>query len=316
MNEQCTMYNATIYASNNIKFTNLLDIPTEQYLNINKVVLPIKDENKESLVICLGFIYENFTNLKKLKFAIEQEIGEVISNFNSLEDVTIDKNGPLQIINFLITDKYRNCLTNYLHDFFASIITDKIALLQKLSSVKVCFGNKYIRQKSLSPFSHKGNTAYVYKNNMTVFNFDDNLIIPLNVTKLNIVNAECYSQKILSSLEVGLTDLNITINENEIKILNSINLPPTVTKFNMSIYVLEDLFMDFDNQAFNEHIAKCVKIKNKTRKIIKLPHNCEFNINIEKMSISKPLFRNEPLSSNKYIKSFLETKYLFDDNTN
>lgn len=258
MSEQNTIYNASVYTTSNTKFANLLCVPVEQYLNVDKVVLPIKDDKRDNIVECLEFICKNFANLKKLKLVILQE----------------------------------KIYANIWFKSFDNIITNKIALLQKLLFIRVCFANKRIAgqyfygQSSGEAFYGKNNLTYSYMNDMIIFNSDDDLVIPANITKLNIVKGEKNLQKILNNFQLGLdlTDLTIAIDKNQMNLVNSLNLPSTITKINLFVCISEHKNMQIDKQAYSEYVEECINIKNEIEKMIKIPHNCELNIMIETVS--------------------------------
>lgn len=259
MSEQNTIYNASAYTINNKKFANLLCVPVEEYLNINKIVLPTKDENRKNVVQCLDFICENFVNLVKLKFVIVRG-----------------------------KDNDNICNESFFKSFvnIDEIMTNKIALLQKILFVRVCFRSKYTAerffygQSSCSALNSKNNLAYSYMNNMIIFNSDDDLVLPTNITKLNIVGGKYNLQKILNNFEMGLTDLTVTINKNQINLLNLLNLPSTITKINLFMCISEYKNIQIDKQEYGECVEEYVKI-NEIRSRIKIPHNCELNIMFE-----------------------------------
>ena len=261
MSEQNTIYNASVYTTNNTKFANLLCVPVEQYLNVDKVVLPIKDYKRENVVQCLEFICENFANLVKLKFVIVRE-----KNVDSICSKSFFKS---------------------FFKFFDDVITNKIALLQKILFIRVCFRSKYVAeryfygQSSRSALNSKKNLTYSYMNNMIIFNSDDDLVIPANITKLNIVKGEKNLQKILNNFQLGLTDLTIAIDKNQMNLVNSLNLPSTITKINLFVFISEHKNMQIDKQAYTDYVEECIKIKNEIEKMIKIPHNCELNIMFE-----------------------------------
>lgn len=277
MGELNTIYNASVYTTNNTKFTNLLCVPVEHYLSVDKVVLPIKDDNTDNIVECLEFICENFTNLVKLKFVIVRE-----------------KN---------VDDIYNKSLFIKSLD---DVITNKIALLQKLFLVRVCFANKYIAEKYLygassdKALSGKSNLTYSYMNNMIIFNSDDDLVIPANITKLNIVKGKKNLQKIFNNFQLGLTDLTIAIDKDKINLLNSINLPPTVTKINLFVCLSKDLYWDVEPQVIGENAEDFIKIKNEIEKIFKIPHNCGLNIMIEIVSNMEHTSESDDIDYNDF----------------
>jgi len=290
MDKHDSLYNAIIYIPDICKdvvtYKNLLDIPVDQYLNVSKVVMPMKNENLNNLDTCLKFICENLKNLRKLRFVMNGGINKVIPNRN----------------------------------FLANIMTNKIALLQNLRHIKISDENKnnskinfYDSSRFRTTLIQKRNLAYIYENNMIIFDSEDSLVVPCNITKLNIALSGNYSQKMLTALPIGLEKLNLTIYKDKINLLNSINLPPTMTNFNIKIYIPEHPWMYIYTPAFEDHIFECSKTRRETEKIIKkIPHGCELNITVDSLKY-KPLLENERLTENKSITEFIALELFVRD---
>jgi len=258
MDKDCEIYKADVYTTN-LKYNNLLEVPAVLYLDVQKVVIPSCPENKANIIACLEFVFKNFLNLKKLKFVLVRG-----TRLSKIDGKVYSLDGNVS--------------------FLDGIVTDKIALLQKLVSIRTCIANyniagqRFYGRTSNSMFSYESKT-YVCMNDMIIFNYGDGLTIPQNITKLNIVGLRSCSEKMLSNLEVELTNLTISMYIDEINLLKSLNLPPTTQKVNILVNV-ENVDYIIKYKTLEESEVHNIT-KNKIKNIIKLPHNCELNISIK-----------------------------------
>ena len=246
----------------NLKFNNLIDVPFEIYLNVNKVILTI--QHVIDITDLLEFICMNFKNLEKLKF------------ISVKKDEYCRKNGS-----FYPTEQNMNY---FLYSKLHKININKLALLEKLLYIRNCFANNFIKHRTYGIMSIKLYFGKIcsYMENMTIFSLPENFQMPSNIKKLKIMehNGDCEIIKILSNLKIGLTHLEIKISEFDIdSIFNFMNLPCTIEQFHVLLYVNNTDTYSFEKEINVSDLKKRIKKhKQNIKQIIKLPFGCKLII--------------------------------------
>ena len=251
----------------NLKFNNLTDIPIELYLDVNKVILTVQDFiNMSDSCINMGdlleFICMNFTNLEKIKFV----------------------------------DVHKHKYYHGMPVVFKAI--NKLALLEKLLYIRICFANKFLKYMTYGAMSVNVNVDKIcsYMENMTIFTFPndqftiDNFTIPSNIKKLKILEMSTFYTNILSNLKIGLTHLQIKIIDHHLdEILNSINLPCTMEELHVLVYI--NWMYGCSDEQTDEQII--IKHKKNIEQRIKLPFGCKLIITTHDSELSSTMSDDE-----------------------
>ena len=160
-------------------------------------------------------------------------------------------------------------------------IIDNIANLQKLTMFE--------QHNGMDGYCFKGNFS-IYNNNMIIFNDHQNIVIPENITSLNMLcvyNDDLYSNNhLISNLPHNLEYLQISFRaKNEEKIIKNTltNLPCSLKKINFVPCISPPhLKYDYNKKDTYELINKYGKI----------PFGCELNVIPDELACCRDRYEN------------------------
>lgn len=160
-------------------------------------------------------------------------------------------------------------------------IIDKIANLQKLTMFE--------QHNGMDGYYFEGAFS-IYNNNMIIFNDHRNVVIPENITSLNMLcvynDLLCSNNHIISNLPNNLEYLQISFLDGDEKdiIKNTLtNLPSSLNKINFVPCI------DPPKQKHEYNKQETYKLINKYGKI---PYGCEVNVIIDELALCRDRYEN------------------------